>query len=167
MIPNKMQKTRRDLGVILAALGLYIGGALLAIRSTINIDGPTAVALELYTKIGLEIDLHIARAIALSLFSSCVTHVFLIIHHSARYGWPEIKEGETRTVGCCFTRAVLAIFFCILVAGALGDNISSRTSPMINKEFSILVGGLVLGGVVWLINDFAGALHNKLIRKFK
>lgn len=161
-----MQKKPQCIWIgILIILAIYVGVALALIRSSLDIGCIVEKMLGFYRGVGFEITKNIGRAIFIALFSSCLTHVALIGCRSIEVGWPEIKESNARALFYCFSRCVIATFFCVFVIGALGDNISSRRASVINKELSILIGGLVLGGVVWLVNDFLGTLYNILKRR--
>lgn len=39
---------------------------------------------------------------------------------------------------------------------------SLRRTPELNKELSVLIGGLVLGGMVWLINDLLISIYVRM-----
>jgi hypothetical protein len=160
-------KSRKDWTFVLFMLFLYFGAAFYALRSSLDLNGLVSAVLNFYGDFGLEVDRHIVRALVISLSFSCVFHAFLIFFDPARGERPTAKFSGFKVIIYLLFKVVFFMLFCVFVAGALGDNVSSKRLPLINKEFSVLLGGLVLGGVVWLVNDFISALYNNIIGRFK
>lgn len=139
---------------------LYFICSFLLIRSSASPNDTTDFVWRFYSRIGFDMDRHIARALILSISLSCLFHTLIIIFRAIGNGWT--SEGSKGAVSYLFFRALFLLGLSVLGVGALGDNVSLRRTPELNKELSILIGGLVLGGMVWLINDLLISIYVRM-----
>lgn len=143
---------------------LYLTVSVLLLFSPLEFSGLVSAVVNLYMGFGFDLDVDVARALIIFLFVSCCVNLFLVIVGGMKSGWPEFKGHNSGTMLYCLLKLVLVVGFCVLVLGALGDNISARNISIVSKTISELIGALILGGWVWVANDFVGAVYTKYTR---
>lgn len=131
-----------------------------------NLISAATIALplaEFYQRMGFEIDIEIVERLIVFFSVSSVLSMFFVVFHRLKLGWPEQKNTNGGLV-YMFIKLVVVMAFVWIVLGALGENISRRSRSEYGELASALIGCLVMGGWVWVANDFIGAVF---VRYFK
>lgn len=118
---------------------------------------------EFYERLGFEMDVGIAEKLIVFFSVSSALSVFFVVFHRLKHGWPEQKNTNGGLV-YMFVKLVVVLALVWMVFGALGENISRRNRSEYGGLVSALVGCLIMGGWVWVVNDFIGALFVKKSR---